>query len=282
MQVIKKRKWFYILSLIIIIPGLISLMLQGLNLGIDFTGGSITHVKMPSGVTSGDMRATISELGLDKAEVQKSGDEFYLRTSELTQEQTDELMQVLRDQYQEVEFMSAESVGATIGGELTRNALLAIGIATVLMLLYITFRFEWTFGIAAIISIIHNVLVVLGAFSLFQWEIGSAFIAAILTVIGYSINDTIIIFDRIRENLRNKRKEDYEEIVNKSVGQTLNRSINTVLTSTFPLVALLIFGGSTIHLFILAMLIGFVAGAYSSICIASSTWYDIKNRNAVA
>lgn len=282
MQVIKRRKWFYILSLIVIIPGIISLMLQGLNLGIDFTGGSITHVKMPSEVTSADMRATISELGIGKAEVQKSGDEFYLRTSELTQEQTDELMLALKDQYQEVEFMSAESVGATIGGELTRNALLAISIATVLMLLYITFRFEWTFGIAAIIGIIHNVLVVLGAFSLFQWEIGSAFIAAILTVIGYSINDTIVIFDRIRENLRNKRKEDYEELVNKSVGQTLNRSINTVLTSSFPLIALLIFGGSTIHLFVLAMLIGFVTGAYSSICIASSTWYDIKNRNAVA
>ena len=282
MQVIKRRKWFYILSLIVIIPGIISLMLQGLNLGIDFTGGSITHVKMPSEVTSADMRATISELGIGKAEVQKSGDEFYLRTSELTQEQTDELMLALKDQYQEVEFMSAESVGATIGGELTRNALLAISIATVLMLLYITFRFEWTFGIAAIIGIIHNVLVVLGAFSLFQWEIGSAFIAAILTVIGYSINDTIVIFDRIRENLRNKRKEDYEELVNKSVGQTLNRSINTVLTSSFPLIALLIFGGSTIHLFVLAMLIGFVTGAYASICIASSTWYDIKNRNAVA
>lgn len=282
MQVIKRRKWFYILSLIVIIPGIISLMLQGLNLGIDFTGGSITHVKMPSEVTSADMRATLSELGFDRAEVQKSGDEFYLRTSELTQEQTDELMLALKDQYQEVEFMSAESVGATIGGELTRNALLAISIATVLMLLYITFRFEWTFGIAAIIAIIHNVLVVLGAFSLFQWEVNSAFIAAILTVIGYSINDTIVIFDRIREHLRNKRKEDYEELVNKSVGQTLNRSINTVLTSSFPLIALLIFGGSTIHLFVLAMLIGFVTGAYSSICIASSTWYDIKNRNAVA
>jgi preprotein translocase subunit SecF len=282
MQVIKRRKWFYILSSIIIIPDVISLMLQGLNLGIDFTGGSITHVKMPPGVTSADMRVTISELGIDEAEVQKSGDEFYLRTSELTQEQTDELMQVLRDQYQEVEFMSAESVGATIGGELTRNALLAIGIAAVLMLVYITFRFEWTFGIAAIIAIIHNVLVVLGAFSLFQWEVGSAFIAAILTVIGYSINDTIIIFDRIRENLRNKRKEDYEELVNRSVGQTLNRSINTVLTSAFPLIALLIFGGSTIQLFILAMLIGFVTGAYSSICIASSTWYDIKTREAAA
>ena len=113
-QVIKRRKWFYILSLIVIIPGIISLMLQGLNLGIDFTGGSITHVKMPSEVTSADMRATISELGLEKAEVQKSGDEFYLRTSQLTQEQTDELMQALRNEYQEVEFM-VESVGATIG-----------------------------------------------------------------------------------------------------------------------------------------------------------------------
>ena len=282
MQVIKRRKWFYILSLIVIIPGIISLMLQGLNLGIDFTGGSITHVKMPSEVTSADMRATISELGLEKAEVQKSGDEFYLRTSQLTQEQTDELMQALRNEYQEVEFMSAESVGATIGGELTRNALLALGIALVLMLLYITFRFEFSFGIAAVIGLIHNVLVVLGAFSIFQWEISSAFIAAILTVIGYSINDTIVIFDRIRENMRNKRKEDYEELVNKSVGQTLNRSINTVLTSSFPLVALLVFGGATIKLFVLAMLIGFVAGAYSSICIASSTWFELKNRHAVA
>jgi preprotein translocase subunit SecF len=281
-QVIKRRKWFYILSLIVIIPGIISLMLQGLNLGIDFTGGSITHVKMPSEVTSADMRATISELGLEKAEVQKSGDEFYLRTSELTQEETDELMQALRNEYQEVEFMSAESVGATIGGELTRNALLALGIALVLMLLYITFRFEFSFGIAAVIGIIHNVLVVLGAFSIFQWEISSAFIAAILTVIGYSINDTIVIFDRIRENMRNKRKEDYEELVNRSVRQTLNRSINTVLTSSFPLVALLIFGGATIKLFVLAMLIGFVTGAYSSICIASSTWFEIKNRRALA
>jgi preprotein translocase subunit SecF len=161
-------------------------------------------------------------------------------------------MQALRNEYQEVEFMSAESVGATIGGELTRNALLALGIALVLMLLYITFRFELSFGIAAVIGIIHNVLVVLGAFSIFQWEISSAFIAAILTVIGYSINDTIVIFDRIRENMRNKRKEDYEELVNRSVRQTLNRSINTVLTSSFPLVALLIFGGATIKLFVLA------------------------------
>jgi len=282
MQVIKRRKWFYVLSLIIIIPGIISLLLQGLNLGIDFTGGSITHIKLPSEATIAEVRAVLDKQGLEKAEVQKSGDEFYLRTSELTQEETDELMAALKEDFSEVVFMSAESVGATIGGELTRNALLAISIATVLMLLYISIRFEWTFGIAAIIGIIHNVLVVLGVFSIFQWEVSSAFIAAILTVIGYSINDTIIIFDRVRENLRGTRKQDYEELVNRSVGQTLNRSINTVLTSVFPLIALLILGGSTIKLFVLAMLIGFVTGAYSSICIASSTWYDIKTRKAAA
>lgn len=279
MQVIKRRKWFYALSLIVIIPGIISLMLQGLNLGIDFTGGSITHIKLPSQVTSEDVRATLSKHGLD-ADVQKSGDEYYLRTRELTQEETDALMSSLKEDFSEVEFMSAESVGATIGGELTRNALLAISIATVLMLAYISFRFEWTFGVASVLGIIHNVLVVLGAFSIFQWEISSAFIAAILTVIGYSINDTIVIFDRIRENMKGSRKEDYEELVNRSVGQTLNRSINTVLTSVFPLIALLILGGSTIKLFVLAMLIGFITGAYSSICIASSLWYDIKNQKA--
>lgn len=278
MQVIKKRKWFYILSMLVIIPGIISLMMQGLNLGIDFTGGSILHLKMPPGVTAPELRATLGEHNLEKAEVQKSGDEFYIRTGELSQEQSDELIKALQSKYSDMEFLSAESVGATIGGELTRNALLAITIATILMLVYITFRFEWTFGVASVLGIIHNVLVVLGFYSLFQWEISSAFIAAILTVIGYSINDTIVIFDRVRENMRNKRKENYEELVNRSVSQTLNRSINTVLTSIFPLITLLLFGGATIKLFVLAMLIGFVTGAYSSICIASSFWFDLKSR----
>lgn len=278
MQVIQKRKWFYILSLIIIIPGLVSLFMQGLNLGIDFTGGSILHLKMPAGVASPDVRATLNEFKLGKAEVQKSGNEFYIRTRELTQEETDELRDAFSDKFEEVEFLSAESVGAAIGGELTRNALLAIAIATVLMLLYITVRFEWSFAVAAVTAIIHNVLVVLGLFSIFQWEVSSAFIAAILTVIGYSINDTIVIFDRVRENLRTNRREDHTELLNRSVSQTLNRSINTVLTSIFPLVTLMAFGGSTIKVFVMAMLIGFITGAYSSICIASPVWYEIKNR----
>ncbi len=278
MQIIQKRKWFYIISLLVIIPGLISLFVQGLNLGIDFKGGSILNVRIEESVQAADVRAALKEFNLSNAEVQKSGAEFYIRTIELNQEQSNELQSALKDKFGQVEFLSAESVGAAIGNELTRSALLALFIATLLMLVYITFRFEWSFGVAAIIPIIHNVLIVIGLFSIFQWEIGSSFIAAILTVVGYSINDTIIIFDRVRENMRLKLKEDRETLLNKSIMQTLNRTINTVLTSTFVLIALLLFGGTTIKIFIMAMLIGFVSGAYSSIFIASPIWYEIKSR----
>lgn len=276
MQIIQKRKIFYIISLLIIVPGIVSLLFQGLNQGIDFKGGSILHVKMADSVTSAQVRTVLTEFNLDRSEVQRSGNEFYIRTEVLSQESTNEIMQGLRDKLGEVTFLSSDTVGATIGSELTRNAFMALGIAAVLMLLYITVRFEWTFGVAAILAILHNVLVVLGVFSIMQWEINSAFIAAILTVIGYSINDSIVIFDRVRENMKKTRRQDYEELLNKSITQTLNRSINTVLTSAFTLMALLILGGSTIQFFVVAMLVGFVVGAYSSIFIASPLWYEIK------
>ncbi len=280
MQIIQQRKWFYIISALIIIPGIISLMMQGLNLGIDFSGGSMLHIKLPAGTTSAQVSEVLADMKIGKADVQKSGDEFYIRTSALSQEKTDEVMANFKTEFKQVEFLSSENVGAVIGKELTRNAILALLIATVMMLLYITFRFEWTFGIAAIVGIIHNVLVVLGLFSLFQWEINSAFIAAILTVIGYTINDTIIIFDRVRENLRIKSKEDFATLLNRSIMQMMNRSVNTVLTSVFALVALIIFGGESIKLFVLAMLIGFTIGAYSSIFITSPVLYQIRGSKA--
>lgn len=278
MQIIQKRKWFYILSLIIIIPGLISLFVQGLNLGIDFKGGSILQIRMEEKIQSAEVREVLQELNLTNAEVQKSGDEFFIRTVELEQEQFKELQEALKNKFGTVEYLGSESVGAAIGSELTRNAILALVIATLAMLVYITFRFEWTFGVATIIPIIHNVLIVLGIFSIFQWEVSSSFIAALLTVVGYTINDTIIIFDRVRENLKLKLKEDRMTLLNRSITQTLNRTINTVLSTTFPLIALLLFGGTNLKTFVIAMLIGFVSGAYSSICLAGSLWYDIKNR----
>lgn len=282
MQIIEKRKIFYIISLILLIPGIISLFAQGLNLGIDYKGGSIINVRIEDKeqVSAADVRAALAEVDQDKAEVQKSGSDFFIRTNELTQEQTNELMAVLKAEFNSVEFLGAESVGATIGNELTRNALFSLLIAGVLMLVYITYRFEWAYGVAAVIAILHNVLVVLGVFSLFQWEISSSFIAAVLTIIGYTINDTIIIFDRVRENLRMKRKEPFELLLNKSVMQTLNRTINTVLTTILPLIALLLFGGATIKFFMLAMLAGFIVGAYTSIFISSPLLYEIKNKAA--
>ncbi|MGI5880692.1 MAG: protein translocase subunit SecF [Syntrophomonadaceae bacterium] len=280
MQIIQQRKWYYIISALIIIPGIISLMMQGLNLGIDFSGGSMLHIKLPGGTTSAQVSKVLGDMKIGKADIQKSGDEFYIRTAALSQEKTDEVMEGFKTEFKEVKFLSSENVGAVIGKELTRNAILALLIATVMMLLYITFRFEWTFGIAAIVGIIHNVLVVLGLFSLFQWEINSAFIAAILTIIGYTINDTIIIFDRVRENLRIKSKEDFSSLLNRSIMQMLNRSLNTVLTSVFALIALIIFGGESIKLFVLAMLIGFTIGAYSSIFITSPVLYEIRGSKA--
>jgi len=280
MQIIQKRKIFYVLSLLIIIPGLISMFIQGLNLGIDFTGGSLIHLKIDAQPPAAEVRTVLEPMHLEKGmEVQQSGTEYFIRTQELNQEQTAQMISLLQEKYSGVELLAAESVGATIGGELTRNAFLTVLLSSVLMLIYITFRFEFSFGIAAVIGIIHNVLVVLSIFSLTQWEVGSAFIAALLTIIGYSVNDTIVIFDRVREQLRLRRREDRITLLNRSIMQTLSRSINTVLTSLFPLLALLLWGGQSIKIFVTAIAIGFMVGAYSSICIASPLWYELKLRS---
>ncbi|HAU32082.1 MAG: Protein-export membrane protein SecF [Desulfotomaculum sp. 46_296] len=275
---IKLRKYWYIISLVIILPGLISLAFQGLNKGIDFTGGNIIEISYTKPVAVEKIRNTISSQKLEGSlAVQKIGETGYLiRTPHLTQDQNDKLLEAL-DKLGKSTILRNESVGAIIGRELTQKAFIALIIASVLMIIYITVRFEFKQGLAAIIALLHDVLVVTGIFSLFRIEIDSAFVAAILTIIGYSINDTIIIFDRIRENmLRRQKGEIIEDVVNKSIWQTLTRSINTVLTVIFILVAMYFLGGSTIKTFILAMLIGVVSGAYSSICNASPLWVDLK------
>ncbi len=275
---IKLRKIWYIISLVIILPGLISLAVQGLNKGIDFTGGNIIEISYDKPVAVETIRNTISsrKIGGSHA-VQKIGETGYLiRTPHLTQDQNDDLLGAL-GKLGKSTILRNESVGAIIGRELTQKALIALIIASVLMIIYITVRFEFKQGLAAIIALLHDVLVVTGIFSLFRIEIDSAFVAAILTIIGYSINDTIIIFDRIRENMLHRQKgESIEDVVNRGIWQTLTRSINTVLTVIFVLVAMYFLGGSTIKTFVLAMLIGVVSGMYSSICNASPLWIDLK------
>ncbi|WP_338823450.1 Protein translocase subunit SecF [Moorella humiferrea] len=275
-----RRKWWYALSLLIIIPGLIAMALHRpvLNFGIDFTGGNIIDVQFQQPVSAGQVREVLDGLDLGTSSIQATGNnEFLIRTPELNEEQTDRLIGALRDKIGQLDLKRNEKVGATIGRELTIKGIEAMAIAWVLMVIYITIRFEFLSGLAAILALIHDVLVTIGLFAIFRWEVDSTFVAAILTIIGYSINDTIVIFDRIRENLRLRRKESIEELVNRSINQSLTRSINTVLTVIIALLALMLLGGETTRTFALAMLIGTVSGAYSSIFTASPLWIDFRN-----
>jgi len=276
---IKLRKIWYAISLLVILPGLASLVLQGLNWGIDFKGGNLIEVRLEQDVRIEQVRNVVEKLGYGAARnIQQSGaNDFIIRTRELTEAESEKLISTLEDDLGSVVLLRNERVGPKIGRELTFKAIWALLIASALMLIYITFRFEFKQGVAAIIALLHDVLVVLGIFSLWQIEVNSAFVAAVLTIIGYSINDSIIIFDRIRENMKMRKKgESLEDLVNVSLWQTLARSINTVLTVVFVLVALYFLGGTTIKTFVLAMLIGVTSGAYSSIFSASPVWVELK------
>ncbi len=280
MNFIGKRKLWYALSLTVIMAGLISLLVQGFNFGIDFTGGSLIHLKfLEKQVETQQLRSALADFKLEGSYIQESSDGgFIIKTVELDQAKQDEVLKGVESKLGKYELLRSEKVGPVVGRELRINGLLALGIASVLMVIYITVRFEFKFAIAAILALLHDVAVTVGIFSIFQVEVDSAFIAAILTIIGYSINDTIVIFDRIRENLKNRRKETLEEIINNSITQTLSRSINTVLTVIFVLVALLILGGETTKVFSLAMLVGIISGAYSSIFVASPLWFEFRTK----
>ena len=178
----------------------------------------------------------------------------------------------------ELELLRSEAVGATIGRELVTSGLLALGIAILLMIAYIAYRFELKFAIAGIVALFHDILIVISVFSIFQLEVDSTFIAAILTIFGYSINDKIVIFDRIRENLHKVKKDELLGVVNTSIKQSLTRSINTSVSTLILLVALFLLGGQTTKLFVLALIIGIAVGAYSSIFFASPLWYDMTMR----
>ncbi|MGQ9512926.1 protein translocase subunit SecF [Thermodesulfitimonas sp.] len=275
---IRLRFIWYALSLLVILPGIISLATRGLNLGIDFTGGSLLDVKFTRVVETREVRQVLADFGLEKSLIQKSGpNTFIIRTRALDETESGKVVAALNSRLGGMTLLRNEKVGPVIGKELTQKAILAVLIASVLMLIYIAIRFEFKQGVAAVAALLHDALVVLGVFSLFQIEVDSSFIAAVLTILGYSINDTIIIFDRIRENIKTKRVPGpLEDVINVSIWQTMARSINTVLAVLFVLVALYLFGGSTIKNFVLALIVGVSSGCYSSICNASPLWYDLR------
>lgn len=281
-NIVKKRYLWFALSLLIIIPGMISLFVQGLNLGIDFTGGSMLEIPFSKPVTQTAITETLKSVGLE-GQVQLSGDnsQALIRTTALDESQRDKLLASLQKNVGDFNKASfkEDKVGPAIGQELTKNAILALVIAMGLMIIYITIRFKFIYAISGIIALLHDVLVTVGLFSLFRWQIDSSFVAAILTIFGYSINDTVVIFDRIRENeLRMKKNDTYEDMVDKSVWQTMRRSINTVVTVLIALLSVFILGGESTRIFSLAMLIGVFSGAYSSIFNASQILVEIKLR----
>ncbi|MHB8126286.1 MAG: protein translocase subunit SecF [Desulfitobacteriaceae bacterium] len=281
-NIVKKRYWWFTLSLLIIIPGIISLFLQGLNLGIDFTGGTMLDITFNKAITQTAVSDTLKSVGLEGSVQLSNGNTAALiRTIALEEDQRNTLVAALQQQVGDFDkqTLKEDKVGAAIGKELTQNALWALLIACGLMVAYITFRFQFVYAISGIIALLHDVLLTVGIFSLFQWQIDSSFIAAVLTIFGYSINDTVVIFDRIRENqARLKRGDSYEDMVDKSVWQTMSRSINTVATVIIALLAVFISGGESTKVFALAMLIGVISGAYSSIFNASQLLVEIKNR----
>ena len=282
------RKIWFLISLLLIIPGFICMGMRGFNFGIDFTGGTIIDLRFEQPVTLSDVRSSLAKYDLDGSTIQLAGAEsgiessenVMIRTVDLEENQRKEVMASLTQDVGPYTVLREEKVGATIGGELITNAVLALVISWALIILYVAYRFEWRFGVSAVLALIHDIIIVLAVFSLTQRQIDSSFIAALLTIVGYSINDTIVIFDRIRENLKLhfRRGGDINELVNRSIYQTLTRSLYTVFTVLFTTFALYYFGGETTKDFAFALLVGFASGCYSSIFIASQLWIELKNR----
>lgn len=282
MNIIGKKNWYFLFSALVIIPGFLSLWVFGLRLSIDFTGGSLLEVRGENLEVSSELSQIVTQAGVEVSSVQKSGEHtFLIRTKPLDKDKNEEVKKVLTDKFGAVEELRFETVGPTIGKEISLNALKALILSSVLIVIYIAWSFRkvpkpassWRFGVCAIVALLHDVLVVAGVFSLLGQfkgvEVDSLFVTALLTVIGFSVHDTIVVFDRIRENLRTMAGAPFAQVVNESIIQTLNRSLNTSLTVVFVLVALLLFGGGTIKWFVVALLIGIISGTYSSIFNAS-------------
>lgn len=279
----EKRKIYYIVTLVLIIASIGTGLIRGFNFGIDFTGGTLMQIEMGKEVKISEINDILSEQKLDGS-VTHAGEgntQIIIKTADSMESETrTALMDVLGEKYgvDDESVLSIENIGPSVGETLKSSAFKAVIIAVILMLIYIAVRFMWKYGIAAIIALVNTILLVIGFYGVFHITINSPFIAAILTILGYGINDTIVIFDRIRENTENSARRSANglaPLVNESIRQTIGRSIMTSLTTMIVMIPLLIFCGDTIRSFILPILVGVICSTCSSIFIATSVWYDI-------
>lgn len=285
-EVIKHSKKWITLSAISFIIFLGMFLIKGLNYGIDFTGGSLIQLNYANTITLSDINKELDEVAVEipqlsstarKVQVSQSDNNVIIRTAEMSDKDTEKLLtdlQVLG----EYKLERAEKVGATIGEELKTSAVYALTIGGILIVLYITMRYEFKFAIAGILTLLHDVTAALGVIALLGYEVDTPFIAAILTILGYSINDTIIIYDRIRESLRKKSDLTFGEVLNRSLNQVLVRSINTSITTLLALIAILVFGGASLRTFTTTLLVGIGVGTYSSIYISTPLVYLFEKK----
>lgn len=279
----EKRKIYYIVTLVLIIASMATGLIRGFNFGIDFTGGTLMQIEMGKEVKISEINDVLSEQKLDGS-VTHAGEgntQIIIKTADSMESETrTALMEALNEKYgvDDDSVLSIENIGPSVGETLKSSAFKAVAVAVLLMLIYIAVRFMWKYGVAAIIALANTILLMIGFYGVFHITINSPFIAAVLTILGYGINDTIVIFDRIRENTENSARRSANglaSLVDESIRQTIGRSIMTSLTTVIVMVPLLIICGDTIRSFILPILVGVIFSTCSSIFIATSAWYDI-------
>ncbi|HEY6365156.1 MAG TPA: protein translocase subunit SecF [Candidatus Binatia bacterium] len=272
------RKLAVILSTIVNLAVLVMLFVKGPNLGVDFAGGTVVQLKFQQPVSIPDVRRALESINLGGSEIQdfgREGDNEYLIRLEKTSVEIgalgEQIKKALADQFgpDKFEIRRIEFVGPKIGEDLRRRGVMSVIVATIMMGVYIWFRFQFRFGIGAVIALVHDVLVTVGALMLANYEFDLTIIAALLTIVGFSVNDTVVICDRIRENMRKIKRETLESIVNTSINETLSRTILTTGTALMVLFALYLLGGAVIRPFAFALIVGFISGVYSTIFIAS-------------
>jgi SecD/SecF fusion protein len=287
-DIVKNRRKFFMLSGIITILGILSLAIFGLNTGVDFKAGTSLDITVPGKTLDKTQVIKIirDSLTYEPSTTTISQDRASSRFDKvLSLVEVNKVMDAMDKAYGVKVVHEENTVDTELATELAQKAIVAVLIASLGIIIYVSIRFEWRFAVAAIIALLHDAFIVVSIFSIFRWEVNLPFVAAVLTIIGYSINDTIVIFDRVRENLRFskiKNFEDLSELVNRSIWQTMTRSINTILTVLIGALCLFIFGSAAIKYFSLAMIVGLISGGYSSIFIATPLWLLMKNKSVVA
>ena len=284
-QIIGKSKLWLSISAVLVALALVSIMAKGLNLGIDFTGGSLFEIKFEKPITLQEINPTLDEIGKSIpqfsansriAQVDEKGI-LILRTQAIDETQKGTVLEGLKN-YSKYEVLKSEKVGATVGKELLNSAILSLILGSLLIIAYISFRFELKFALGGVIALVHDIIIAIGVIALLGYEINSSFIAAILTILGYSINDTIVVYDRIRENLKRHKGLSLENIIDNSVNDVMRRSLNTSFTTLLAVLAVLIFGGDTLKSFMVTLLVGIGIGTYSSIFVASPVVYLLEGK----